>query len=317
MVVGLDSLQFLGWIALSHNHAHSPISCSLAEMVEQDFYEIMVERMNEAVLGAAAAAQLGHGVNPWAATANQGVTSKAAGAPPTGGATAPPPTARVWGQAQEHQPPQAQEHQPPQAQEHQPPQQAPQAQEHELPQAQEHQLPQAQEHQPPQAQEHQQPQAQEHQPQPQQHQLPEPQEHQLPQPQEEKQHQQQIQQPQEVSALHPGTTQEQARDQEEGGAQRSHPFLQPQQQTQERGQSGAGMTQPGLVGVSPGMEDGTKDGIKMAAAQEVGEQEETRDKIYHGQKRFLVADQYVFIDLLYFFTTKKNKQTTIPFAQES
>ena len=46
------------------------------------------------------------------------------------------------------------------------------------------------------------------------------------------------------------------------------------------------MTQPGLVGVSPGMEDGTKDGIKMAAAQEVGEQEETRDKIYHGQKDF-------------------------------
>ena len=40
-------------------------------MVEQDFYEIMVERMNEAVLGAAAAAQLGHGVNPWAATANE------------------------------------------------------------------------------------------------------------------------------------------------------------------------------------------------------------------------------------------------------
>ena len=69
------------------------------------------------------------------------------------------------------------------------------------------------------------------------------------------------------------------------------------------------MTQPGLVGVSPGMEDGSKDGVKMAAAQEVGEQEETRDKIYHGQKRFLVADQYVFIDLLYFFHhQKKNKQ---------
>ena len=43
----------------------------------------------------------------------------------------------------------------------------------------------------------------------------------------------------------------------------------------------------------------------MAAAQEVGEQEETRDKIYHGQKRFLVADQYVFIDLLYFFHHQK------------
>ena len=68
------------------------------------------------------------------------------------------------------------------------------------------------------------------------------------------------------------------------------------------------MTQPGLVGVSPGMEDGTKDGIKMAAAQEVGEQEETRDKIYHGQKRFLVPDQYVFIDLLFFSPPKKNQQ---------
>ena len=67
------------------------------------------------------------------------------------------------------------------------------------------------------------------------------------------------------------------------------------------------MTQPGLVGVSPGMEDGTKDGIKMAAAQEVGEQEETRDKIYHGQKRFLVADQYVFIDLLFFHHQKKQR----------
>ena len=73
------------------------------------------------------------------------------------------------------------------------------------------------------------------------------------------------------------------------------------------------MTQPGLVGVSPGMEDGTKDGIKMAAAQEVGEQEETRDKIYHGQKRFLVPDQYVFIDLLFFHHQKK--PTTIPCAR--
>ena len=72
------------------------------------------------------------------------------------------------------------------------------------------------------------------------------------------------------------------------------------------------MTQPGLVGVSPGMEDGTKDGIKMAAAQEVGEQEETRDKIYHGQKRFLVPDQYVFIDLLFFHHQKNQQQFHVP-----